>query len=75
MSPPAARPAEARDRAYEAVARIDWPGGFHRSISAGGRCAERGRSLAGAAAARGRAEIGVGLRAAAARPPGSNQQG
>ncbi|MFO1105527.1 MAG: phosphoribosylamine--glycine ligase [Amaricoccus sp.] len=23
--------AEARDRAYEAVARIDWPGGFHRS--------------------------------------------
>ncbi|MNE31817.1 Phosphoribosylamine--glycine ligase [compost metagenome] len=23
--------AEARTRAYEAVAKIDWPGGFHRS--------------------------------------------
>jgi phosphoribosylamine--glycine ligase len=33
--------ADARDRAYEAVRKIDWPGGFHRS-DIGWRALERG---------------------------------
>jgi phosphoribosylamine--glycine ligase len=32
---------QARDRAYAAIARIDWPGGFHRS-DIGWRALERG---------------------------------